>query len=474
MREKDIKELRTQEIIAYGVAGFGQNIIYALSFYFLNNFYTDAFGLTAAAAGTLMLVAKFWDAVMDPIMGTIVDRTRSRWGKLRPFLLFAPIPLAVFTILTFSAPQLNDTMKLVYAYVTYLLWGTIYSACDVPYWGLSAAMTADTQKRAKLISFTRILTMLGIASVYVLMPQILPLFSGMGYSPEAIQGATPELQAAMNRQGYFWVAIILTVVGCVLLTLAFFKTRERATQNAERPKLMETLKLVGKNKPLLLLLLSGLLGATMNTVGFAGIYFAKYNLGDEGALTLLAALNLGGMVVAMALLPLLTKRFSKRNIYIAGNIFGAVVSFAFYFIGYSSGILNAVAYVLIGLSSGIFTVLQTALIGDTVDYLQWKTGKRAEGICFAGQTFITKVTAGLSNAAVMWVLAATAFQANAQATPAVKDGIFMTITLLPAIGCALSIIPLFFYKFTEKQQKMAVEEINAREGSMPESVEHAL
>lgn len=462
MTEKDVKELRTNEIIAYGVAGFGQNIIYALSFYFLNNFYTDAFGLSAAAAGTLMLVAKFWDAIMDPIMGTIVDRTRTRWGKLRPFLLFAPIPLAIFTILTFSAPQLGDTMKLVYAYATYLLWGTIYSACDVPYWGLSAAMTADTQKRAKLISITRILTMLGIAAVYVGLPQILPLFSQMGYSPDVIKTATPELQSAMNRQGYFWIAVIFALVGCGLLTLAFFRTRERAAQNAEKVKLRDNIRLVAKNKPLLLLLLSGLLGATMNTAGFAGMFFAKYNLGDEGQLTYLAGVNIIAMVVAMALLPFLTKRFSKKNIYIAGNIFGAVVSLAFYLIGYANTGLNYVAYVLIGLSSGIFTVLQTALIGDTVDYLQWKSGKRAEGICFAGQTFITKVTAGISNYAVFMVMAATGFKANEIATPAVKEGIFMTITLLPAIGCALSIIPLFFYKFTEKQQKKAVEEINAR------------
>lgn len=462
MQEERTTVLSLGEMISYGIAGLGQNMIYALTSTFLMFFYTDVFGINAAAAGTLMLIARFWDAIVDPIAGTIVDRTRTRWGKLRPYLLFSPVPLAVFTILTFSAPQMNDSMKLLYAYVTYIVWGTIYSFNDVPYWGLSAALTADTQKRTSLISLTRVLTMVGFALAMIGIPYAAGWIGSIGRESALAEGITPALKQAIDQQGYFWTAVIISIIATILILVAFFGTKERARQDRQKTTLRDNLKIVGKNKPLLLLLLSGLLGTTRMLAQVSGMYFAKYNLGDETMFSLLGAFVMGGTIAAIILTPLLTKKFSKKSIYIVSSIIGGIVYLAFYFVGYTNQVLDFIAYVVVGLTFGFFMVLQSAMIGDSVDYADWKTGKRAEGICFAGQTFITKLTAALSSFIVGWVLAFAGFQANSIAGKPVLDGIFFTITLLPAAGCFLSVIPMFFYKFTEKEQKKAIAEINAR------------
>ncbi len=462
MNEENKQGLRLGEMLFYGTAGLGQNMVYMLSSTFLPIFYTDVFGISTAAVSVLMLVARFWDAVIDPITGVVVDRTRTRWGKLRPYLLFSPLPLAIFTVLTFTTPQMSDTMKLVYAFITYFLWGTIYSFNDVPYWGLSAAMTADTQKRTNLISLTRLLTMVGAAVAMMGIPYAKDWLGSIGKESEIVKGLTPELKQSVDQQGYFWTAVIISVIAAVLILLAFKKTRERAPQNAERTSFTDNFRIIAKNRPLLLLLLSGLLGTTRMLAQVSGTYFAKYNLGDDKHFTELGALTFAGIIAAILITPLLTRRFSKRNIYIVTSIIGGAAYLGFYFMGYTNMIIDYIAYVIIGMTNGFFFVLQSAMIGDTVDYADWKTGKRAEGICFAGQTFITKLIAAISISLVMWVLTLAGFQANQAAGKPVLDGIFFTITLLPAAGCLLSVIPLFFYKFTEKEQRKAVEEIQAR------------
>ena len=164
--------------MSFGLAGLGQNMIYNFSATYIMIFYTDMMKLLPAAVGTLMLIARIWDAINDPIMGSIVDRTRTKWGKLRPYLFIVPIPMAIITILTFYVPDLPMSMRLIYAYATYIAWDMIFTVSDVPYWGLSAAMSQDPKERLSILSYARILCNLGMAISIIVPPLIISAFNG--------------------------------------------------------------------------------------------------------------------------------------------------------------------------------------------------------------------------------------------------------------------------------------------------------
>lgn len=443
------QKIKFREMFSYGTAGLGQNMVYVLSSSFLMIFYTDVFEISPWIVGTVFLVAKLWDAVNDFIMGTIVDNTRTKWGKLRPYLLFSPIPIAILTILTFWAPNLTDALKIVYIFVTYVLWGMAYTAGDVAYWGLSASMSNDTKERTKLIAFTRFMTMIGSGVAIITIPIIVK-----------------ELGNGSAKQGYLLTAIIISIIGCCLFSLSFFGTKERVKPQKEKTTFKENMKLLFKNTPLLIILLSSVLGFSRFMSQAAGTYVTKYNLDDETLFSLLGAVLIGSVLVAIAITPFLLKFFSKKSLYIITSLIGGVFYFIMYLVGYDSLLVILVFVFLSSLSMGFFNVLQTAMIADSVDYLELKSGKRAEGLCYSGQTFFFKLSGALSTFVMAMVLELTGFIENApNQNPEVYNGIFSLVSLVPGIGCLLSIIPMFFYNFTEDKQKQCIEKINLRKQS---------
>lgn len=446
------EKLTKKETISYGLAGMGQNMVYVLSSSFLMIFYTDVFGINAVIVGTLFLVARVWDAVNDFIMGVIVDNTRTKWGKLRPYLFIAPIPIAILTILTFTAPDFTYSLKIVYIFVTYILWGMVYTIGDVPYWGLSASMTSDTNERTRLITFTRFMTMVGTGASIIGIPLLVD-----------------QLGNGSFKQGYLLTAIIISLIGCGLFSLAYFNTKERVIPQKEKVTLRENFNLLKKNTPLLIILFSSVLGFSRFMSQAAGTFVTKYNLHDEKLYSLLGGVLIASVLVAISITPMLLHYFTKRNLYILTSIFGAIMYFLMYLVGYDSLIIVLTFVFLSSLSMGFFNVLQTSMIADSVDYLEWKTGKRSEGLCYASQTFFFKLSGGLTNFTMGIVLVYTGFVENSDNQfPQVYDGIFSLVSLIPGIGCLLSIIPMIFYKFTDKDQKSWVEEIKCRKDKMKE------
>ncbi|QVK18535.1 MFS transporter [Mycoplasmatota bacterium] len=446
------EKIKIKEIASYGLAGMGQNMVYILSSSFLMIFYTDVFGINARTVGTLFLVARVWDAINDFIMGSVVDNTRTRWGKLRPYLLIAPIPIAVLTILTFLLINYTYSLKIVYIFVTYILWGMVYTIGDVPYWGLSASMSSDTSERTRLITFTRFMTMVGSGASIVGIPL---LVENLGNGSE--------------KQGYLLTAIIVSIIGCSLFSLAYFNTKERVIPQKEKVTLIENMKLFLKNTPLLIILFSSILGFSRFMSQSAGTYVTKYNLHDSELYSLLGGVLITSVLFAIIITPLLLKFFTKRNLYILTSIFGAIMYFLMYLTGYDS-LIDVLTFVFFSsLSMGFFNVLQTSMIADSVDYLEWKTGKRAEGLCYASQTFFFKLSGGLTNFTMGMVLYYTGFVKDSpNQLPQVYHGIFSLVSLIPGIGCILSIIPMFFYKYTDKDQRYWVEEIKHRKDKMKE------
>ena len=482
---EDKSSLQPKEALAYGITGFGQNFICTIIGSYITIFMTDAllfgsiekggmFGAIdgAMAVAFLMLGVRIFDAFNDPIMGSIVDRTRTKWGKCRPFLKWMAIPIAVMTIACFIPLPAKTLSTFIIIAALYTLWSVAYTVADVPYWGLSTCMTNDTVVRGNLLTITRLLCTLGAGLVTVGVPIITSAVTAKfrdadgNVMPEFIQANADTL-----KYTYFICAIVFTVVAIPMFFYGFKHTKERFTTTDAPPSLGHNLKLLFKNKELLLIVISGILGgARMVYTYTGGLYFAKYVLKDEGLYGLITLMVVPGGLVASILVPWMSKKFTKKWAYIGVHVLGAVVMFAMYFIGYDAPwklVVCAIGLVLLGIPQGVNNIITYAMIGDTVDYLEWKTGERGEGICFAMQTLINKV--GMAVGAFVGVMAFSWAKINPEATPAItpegEQTLWNVLILAGALSMVGTIIPMLFYTITEKRQAEMVAEIEARKAT---------
>ncbi len=485
-------ELQPKEGISYSLCGFGQNLICTIIGSYLTVFMTDAIGFGALSVALLMLFARIFDALNDPIMGSIVDRTRTKWGKCRPFLKWMAMPIAIMTIICFLPWYPNNPGGFAAISVVYVLWGMVYTVADVPYWGLSTAMSNDTYRRGNLLTVARLVCTLGAGIVTIVVPQITSnvtadkqkalsdLIKG-GAAESVIEGVKNSIASDL-RWIYFIAAIVCCVIAVPLFFLGFKNTKERNQSLDNPPSLGHNLKLLFKNKPLMLIVLSGIGGAARMLFTYTGgLYFAKYvwakyqlfGMQGEGLYTLFTMAVVPGGLIASLLVPYCTKKFGKRNTYIWSHIVGGIAMLVAFVVGIVTAKGNyantativtlLIALVVAGVPTGFGNILTYAMIGDTVEYLQLKTGERAEGICFAMQTLINKV--GMAIGAFVGVLAY--HMANVEAnnpdalTSGDKDTMWIMLVLIAAISFFLTVVPLFFYKFNEKEQQEAVNQINA-------------
>ena len=481
----DKSSLQPKEAIAYGVAGFGQNFICTIIGSYITIFMTDAllfgsiqeggiFGALngATAVAFLMLGVRIFDAFNDPIMGSIVDRTRTKWGKCRPFLKWMAIPIAVMTIACFIPLPAKTLSTFIIIAALYTLWSVAYTIADVPYWGLSTCMTNDTVVRGNLLTITRLLCTLGAGIVTVFVPVITSAVTAK-YRDEAGNVLPEFIQANADtlKYTYFICALVFTVLAVPMFFYGFKHTRERFTSTDAPPSLGHNLKLLFKNKELLLVVVSGILGgARMVYTYTGGLYFAKYVLKDEGLYGLITLMVVPGGLVASILVPWMSKKFTKKWAYIGVHVLGALVMFAMYFIGYDAPwklVVCAIGLVLLGIPQGVNNIITYAMIGDTVDYLEWKTGERGEGICFAMQTLINKV--GMAVGAFVGVMAFSWAKINPEATPAItpegEQTLWNVLILAGALSMVGTIIPMLFYTITEKKQAQMVKEIAERKAN---------
>ncbi|MBR2479843.1 MAG: MFS transporter [Clostridia bacterium] len=531
-------EMQAKEGIAYSIAGFGQNFICTIIGSYLTVFMTDALGFNidvkvgaltgVVAVAVLMLVTRMFDAFNDPIMGSIVDKTRTKYGKCRPYLQWMPIPIAVMTILCFLPFYKADMGSFIGLSLVYVVWSVTYTIVDVPYWALSTAMTNDTTKRGNMLTIARMFCTVGAGIVTIFVPMITSAVTS-NYKYDALAVRLPNsttvvtgdaakafldgstnflgqeswaLKEGLEAQGYkmmegllrpefaaqnaetlrwtyFIICVVLVVLAIPMFYYGFKHTKERVGVGAdgtvtEKPNsLGHNLKLLFKNKELLLIVLSGILGgARMVYTYTGGLYFCKYALQNESAYSMLTMLVIPGGLVASVLTPWMTKKFSKKTSYIATHILGAVAMVVMFFMwDFKSGtfvngglIVAIICMILLGIPQGINNIMTYAMIGDTVDYLEWKTGERGEGICFAMQTLINKI--GMAVGAFIGVLA----YAMAGISPSNPEGsmtieglnkLWMMLVLSGAVSFIACIIPMLFYTISEDKQRKMVAEIAA-------------
>lgn len=465
-------EMQPKEGFSYSLCGFGQNLICTIIGSYLTVFMTDAIGFDALAVAFLMLGARIFDALNDPIMGSIVDRTRTKWGKCRPYMKWMAFPIAIMTAICFLPwyPQSDGGFAAIS--VMYVVWGMIYTVADVPYWGLSTAMSNDTYRRGNLLTIARLFCTAGAGIVTVITPII---------TDNMTKGLDPVAKGEMLKWIYFVIAIVCCVIAVPLFFLGFKNTTERNISTENPPSLGHNLKLLFKNKPLMLIVLSGIGGAARMLFTYTGgLYFAKYIMDKESMYSLFTMAIVPGGLVASLLVPWCTKKFGKRNTYIWSHIVGGVAMLIAFIVGiacdrgaYTSTattVVLLIALVIAGIPSGFGNIVTYAMIGDTVEYLELKTGERAEGICFAMQTLINKIgmAVGAFVGVLAYYMAGVAANDASSVTPEGKDTMWFMLVGIAAISFFLTVIPLFFYKFNEKQQQEAKAEIEARKHAKAE------
>jgi len=423
---------RTQRV-SIVVAGFGQNIVLTtvttfILVYLIQYAHISVQGLAVVTA--IITAAKLVDAVSDPVMGSLVDMTRTRWGKMRPYILFSAAPVAVLSTLLFAIPDVSETGKLVFFGICYFLWGFAYTVCDVPFWGLIGSAFPDSTERTGVISHVRAFGAIALGLATLGMPWLALAFSFSGET--TAMGWTIAVAAA-------------SVVGMGMFLLAFFNTREKAQGERERLTFRELFGTLWKNTPLLMVLLGSILGFGRYIVQAGGAVFVVIAYGDEGFFTLISAAIIVGMVLSSFLTPLLLKRMSGKSLILWSSLAGAVFYTAMYLVGFESIALIMVFIFLTGLTLGIFLVVQTTMLADAVDDIERRTGVRNDGISFSTLTFVSKVMNALAVLVFGAFVVFAGYQAGVTVTPQMQNTVFIAITLVPALSCLVSAVPFLFY-----------------------------
>lgn len=459
-------DVQSKEVLAYSVAGLGQNIICQLVTTFFMLFMTDVAGVSATWLAWMFLAARLFDALNDPVMGSIVEMTRTRQGKMRPYLKYSPIPIAILTVLLFVNLPVGETGKFAFGTVIYLLWGIAYTSVDVPYWGLASSMTSDTEKRNTILTVARLFCTIGSGAVSVFIPII-------------IGNETP---IATQRILYPIIALVCVLIAIPTFWVGYKGTKERFYDAETDGKftLIKNLKLLGKNKPALLIILVGVLGSLRTIYMTTAVYYAKYNLQNFDLAGVIFLLVVPGGLAATLLTPVLSKRFGKKTIFIWSHIIGGALLVLLYIIGLPTGTSKAaqiafyIIIIIAGVPSGFSNIMTYSMIADSIDYLEDKTGERAEAFCFSLQTFISKIGMAMTAFVTLMVLGKYGYDASFAEPGAIDDllgnpefqsvleGNWMATTLLCGVSMLACAIPLFFYTFTEKKQKEAVARVLAR------------
>ena len=445
--------IKLKEKIGYGFGDMASSMFWKLFGSYLMIFYTDVFGLPAAVVGTLFLVTRVWDSAFDPIVGVVADRTHSRWGKFRPYLLFLAIPFSVIGVLTFVTPSFGDNGKLVYAYVTYSLMMMVYSAINVPYASLLGVMSDNPKERNTLSTYRMAFAYIGSFIALLLFMPMVNFWSG--HSKEI----------ADQQQGWT-LAVAVIAVMCALLFIgcfAFTRERVKALHEKQAP-LKEDLKDLWKNRPWWILLGAGVAALVFNSIrDGATVYYFKYFIVEEdfqtisffGVSFVLSGLylsvgqiaNIAGVILAAPV----SNRIGKKQTYMGSMAIATVLSILFFWFDKDNLPLIFTFQILISICAGSIFPLLWSMYADCTDYSELKTGNRATGLIFSSSSMSQKFGWAIGSALTGWLLSYFGFVANEVQQAEAIQGIKMFMSFLPAAGTLLSIVFISMYPLSEKK-----------------------
>ena len=505
-----------KELSGYLVGMFGQNLIYNIVATGLYFYFQNVICLPAMALGWIMTIARVWDAINDPMMGTIVDKTKTKWGKCRPYLIIFPGIIGVVTILTFinsnyanATTTAQKALIIGWAAVSYVAWGMCFTVCDIPLWGITSLMTEDENDRSKILGLARMVA--GVGGIGVLVVQIAQAL-GTAFVDKLDKSAPDyaELVQKANQKGFIITDIIMTVVASILFEFAGIATRERVQKSEKSYTFKENFKIMFSNKPFRQILISGILRSPIQLLMIVAMTLVTYYYANGNIMNILATdasgkitginfkilIGLGcvalglfvGQFVAMGITPLLIKKFEKKTLYNFYSIAGAVpFALIYVFFKISGGDLTSTVWSIVtgicmlfgSAAFGGINVLQSVMIADCVDYEEYYNGVRTDGVFFSGQSFITKLAAGLSTIISSVVYSIVGYSgknvdilnkaiANGESFITYDGGtgkgkyaaaMFFLISIPPAIGMLLSAIPTLKYAMTDKEHENILAEL---------------
>lgn len=447
-----------REKIGYGFGDMASSMFWKLFGSYLMIFYTDVFGMPAAVVGTMFLITRVWDSAFDPIIGIIADRTQSRWGKFRPYLLYLAVPFAVIGVLTFTTPDFSDGGKVIYAYFTYSLMMMVYSAINVPYASLLGVMSPEPKDRNMLSTYRMTFAYIGSFIALLLFMPMVNRFS-MGH----------------DEQHGWMMSVIVIAVLCVLLFYGCFAwTTERVKpikkqQNSLKSDLQDLLH----NRPWWILLGAGVAALVFNSIrDGATVYYFKYYVVEEeyasislfGISFVLSGLYLAvgqaANIVGVVLAAPLSNRIGKKKTYMWAMSIATVLSVIFYWFDKEQLMLMFIFQVLISICAGSIFPLLWSMYADCADYSELKTGNRATGLIFSSSSMSQKFGWAIGSAVTGWLLAFYGFEANAVQGEEAIHGIRMFLSWLPAMGTVLSVIFISLYPLSEKEMRKITNQLN--------------
>lgn len=456
--------IKLKEKIGYGFGDMASSMFWKLFGAYLMIFYTDIFGMPAAIVGTMFLITRIWDSAFDPIVGVVADRTHSRWGKFRPYLLWLAVPFGIIGILTFVTPDWTPTGKLIYAYVTYSLMMMIYSAINVPYASLLGVMSPIPKERNTLSTYRMTFAYIGSFIALLLFMPLVNFFSGNSKDLE-------------HQQTGWTMAVVVIAILCVILFFGCFawtKERVKPIKEVQNP-LKEDLKDLLKNRPWWILLGAGVAALVFNSIrDGATVYYFKYFIVEEGYATvsffgvsfvlsgLYLALGQAANIIGVIAAAPVSNRIGKRNTYMWAMMIATILSVIFYWFDKDDLMWIFVFQALISICAGSIFPLLWSMYADCADYSELKTGNRATGLIFSSSSMSQKFGWAIGTAVTGWLLGFFGFQANTVQSEEAISGIKMFLSILPAVGTVLSVIFISMYPLTEKKMKDITTELEQK------------
>lgn len=452
-----------KEKIGYGFGDMASSMFWKLFGSYLMIFYTDVFGLPAAVIGTMFLITRVWDSAFDPLVGIVADRTHSRWGKFRPYLLFLAVPFGLIGILTFITPDVGDTGKLVYAYITYSLMMMIYSAINVPYASLLGVMSPDPKERNTLSTYRMAFAYIGSFIALLLFMPMTNWFS-IGHS---------------EQHGWMMSVVVIAVMCTVLFYGCFAWTRERVKPiRVKQSPLKDDLKDLLGNRPWWILLGAGIAALVFNSIrDGATVYYFKYFIveGDYqeipffGVSFVLSGLYLAvgqaANIIGVVLAAPISNRIGKNKTYMGAMILATIFSIIFYWFSKEQLVWIFIFQVIISICAGSIFPLLWSMYADCADYSELKTGNRATGLIFSSSSMSQKFGWAIGSALTGWLLAYFGFRANEVQSAEAIHGIKLFLSWLPAIGTVLSVVFISMYPLSEKKMKEIMIELELKRKS---------
>jgi sugar (glycoside-pentoside-hexuronide) transporter len=447
---------KKKEMVSYTFGGLGDSILSGMVSTFFMIFATAVLKISPITIGTILLISKFVDAFCDPIVGVLMDNTRTKYGKLRPYILFGGLFWAAMTALLFINPSFaSETLKIAYVFVVYTLWGIGFALFDVPYWSMSAIITTDSNKRNSIVSLTRSATTIGALIVSLAGGILVSKFADLPYS----------------GQGYSYLGWLFSILAAISFVILFFVSKERVKPQTEKITFKSMINILKINKPLQAYIISQFLQVLTMVTQALTSYYAIYNLGNISLMSFIMIPIMIGFLLTPVIVPKLLKVIEITKLYFYSAIASLAVGVIYYVVGYESLTFVFIISIFSGLFMSMSMTLSTLYVVDAIDYAEWKTGYRAEGIMFATQSLTAKIMSAFSSFVTGVLLTMVGFNTSASTQSSFTlNGIFFMFVLGAGISALLGSIPLLMCKYKGKERIKILEELRRkREESIGES-----